>query len=334
MVVCTVDVVNTVSLAFAVPAYYRIHLGLQTTLYSIENGGNGENGGNREAELNDSAVENCSQRARSPIHGQASGESNTQLSDDGDDYQEYGVNIMNFDTTKKDIKELRKEYHIPDGIMLRLLGEDEMASKLGHRETAIYMEMFRLSFRLPIQPYFARMLVRLGLSPGQLDLNGWRILGSMHIVWAEQNKDLDARNDENAQLAEDLVIEKRSNANKSLKGQGKIEELERALSKAKLNNEKMANDHEFEKVKLEVDQRIRSEKKLLKADVIQTCIELFQEKHLDMDFQWMLTAYVSKEKARKKSLGTSQEEIHNQVLEGGEVGIKGETSLTNRVVEG
>lgn len=28
MVVCTVDVVNTVSLVFAVPAYYRIHLGL------------------------------------------------------------------------------------------------------------------------------------------------------------------------------------------------------------------------------------------------------------------------------------------------------------------
>ena len=95
---------------------------------------------------------------------------------------------MNFDTTKKDIEELRKEYHIPDDITLRLLGEDEMASKLGHRETAIYMEMFRLGFRLPIQPYFARILVRLGLSPGQLDPNGWRILGRMHIVWADQNK--------------------------------------------------------------------------------------------------------------------------------------------------
>ena len=73
---------------------------------------------------------------------------------------------MNFDTTEKDIKGLRKEYHIPDDITLRLLGEDEIASKLGHRETAIYMEIFRLGFRLPIQPYFARMLVRLGLSLG------------------------------------------------------------------------------------------------------------------------------------------------------------------------
>lgn len=99
-------------------------------------------------------------------------------------------------------------------------------------------------------------------------------------------------------------------------------------------NSKIAElSHELEKVKLEVDQRIRSEKKLLKADVIQMCIELFQEKHPDMDFQWMLTAYVSKKKATKKSLGTSQEENHNQVLEGGKVGIKGETSLTNRVVK-
>ena len=192
--------------------------------------------------------------------------------------------------------------------------------------------------------------------------------------WDRLKQDLDARNDEYAQLAEDLVTEKRSNANKSLKGQGKIEELECALSKAKLNNEKMSNEwdrlkqdldarndenaqlaedlvtekrsnankdskiaelsHELEKVKLKVDQHIQSEKKLLKADVIQTCIELFQEKNPNMDFQWMLTTYVSKEKARKKSLSTSQEKNHNQVLEGGEVGIKGETSLTNRVVEG
>lgn len=135
-------------------------------------GGNGENIGDSKAELNDSAVENDFERARSEIHGQASGESNTQLSDDGDEHEEYGVNKLNFDTTEKDIEELRKECHIPDDILLRLLGEDEVASKLSYGETVIYIEMFRLGFRLPIQPYFAWILVRLGLSPGHLDPNG------------------------------------------------------------------------------------------------------------------------------------------------------------------
>lgn len=48
----------------------------------------------------------------------------------------------------------------------------------------------------------------------------------------------------------------------------------------------------------------------------------------------MLIAYMRKERARKKSLGTDQEENYNQVLEDDEVKIEGEASLTNRVVEG
>lgn len=50
-----------------------------------------------------------------------------------------------------------------------------MASKLGDGEIVIYMEMFKLSFRLSIQTYFARMLVRIGLIPSELDPNGWKI---------------------------------------------------------------------------------------------------------------------------------------------------------------
>lgn len=124
-------------------------------------------------------------------------------------------------------------------------------------------------------------------------------------------RDLNARNDENTHLAEDLVAEKKSNAVKD----SKIADL----------------SYELEKVKSDVDQCIRLEKRQLKADVIQTCIELFQEKHPDMDFQWMLTAYVSKEKAKKKSSSTDQKA--NRVLKGDEIRVKGETSLTSRVVE-
>lgn len=61
-------------------------------------------------ELNYSAVENDSERTRSEIHVQASGKSNIQLSDDGNEHEEYGVNKLNFDATKEEIEELRKEY--------------------------------------------------------------------------------------------------------------------------------------------------------------------------------------------------------------------------------
>ena len=67
-----------------------------------------------------------------------------QFEDEGDEHEEYGVNRLNFDTTEKEIEELRKEYQIPDNITMRLLGEYEMASKLGNGETTIYMEMFKL----------------------------------------------------------------------------------------------------------------------------------------------------------------------------------------------
>lgn len=112
---------------------------------------------------------------------------------------------------------------------------------------------------------------------------------------------------------------------KLLKGQGKIEKVECTLSKAKLNNEKIESERdrlkydlnaqnkestrlakdlatkkwsntnkdskiaelnqELEKVKSDVDQHIRLEKRYLKAYIIQICIGLFQEKHPDMEFQ-------------------------------------------------
>ena len=126
-----------------------------------------DNGKVREdnVELNYNTTENKSKKTR---RGNEVNEESScaQFEDEGDEHKEYGVNRLNFDTTKKEIEELRKEYLILDDITLRLLDEDEVASKLGNRETAIYLEMFELGCRLSIQPYFTRMLVRVGLSPG------------------------------------------------------------------------------------------------------------------------------------------------------------------------
>lgn len=44
----------------------------------------------------------------------------------------------------------------------------------------------------------------------------------------------------------------------------------------------------------------------------------------------MLTAYVSKERAKKKSLGIGREENHDQMLRGAEVGVESKTSLNKK----
>lgn len=75
------------------------------------------------------------------IPRQASGESNTQLSDYGDEHEEYGVNMWMFETTENDIKELREKYQIPYDITLRLLRGDEMASKLSDEETVVHTDV-------------------------------------------------------------------------------------------------------------------------------------------------------------------------------------------------
>lgn len=56
-------------------------------------------------------------------------------------------------------------------------------------------------------------------------------------------------------MVQNLVTEKQSNVNKD----SKIDKL----------------THELEKLKSDVDQRVRFEKRQLKVDVIQMCIELF-----------------------------------------------------------
>lgn len=68
----------------------------------------------------------------------------------GDEHEEYGMYRPNFDTKEREIEELRREYQIPDDITLKLLREHEMSSKLGDGETIVNVEMFKLSFRLPI----------------------------------------------------------------------------------------------------------------------------------------------------------------------------------------
>ncbi|KAH9650174.1 protein kinase domain-containing protein [Citrus sinensis] len=47
----------------------------------------------------------------------------------------------------------------------------------------LYLDSFKYGLRCPLQPYFARILNGLNLSPGQLNPNGWRVLSGLFILW-------------------------------------------------------------------------------------------------------------------------------------------------------
>ncbi|GAY46713.1 hypothetical protein CUMW_099180 [Citrus unshiu] len=145
--------------------------GLSDTASGID-----DNGKVREdnAELNCNTAENESKNTS--CGNEVNEESScAQFEDEGDEHEEYGVNRLNFDTTETEIEELRKEYLIPDDINLGYWGEDEVASKLSNGETTIYLKCLILVAHSTL---LCSNVGERGLSPGQLDPNGWRVLGS------------------------------------------------------------------------------------------------------------------------------------------------------------
>lgn len=47
----------------------------------------------------------------------------------------------------------------------------------------LYLECFKLGVKLPFQPYFVKVLGKMHLAPGQLNLNGWRVLSGLLVLW-------------------------------------------------------------------------------------------------------------------------------------------------------
>ena len=47
----------------------------------------------------------------------------------------------------------------------------------------MHLESFKLGARLPLQPYFVRILGGMYLPPGQLHPNEWRLLSALYVLW-------------------------------------------------------------------------------------------------------------------------------------------------------
>ncbi|XP_052288755.1 uncharacterized protein LOC127899416 [Citrus sinensis] len=95
----------------------------------------------------------------------------------------YPIDFMACATTPTDLFKLRNLYNIPDEVRLVVPGKGDVPSRPPKGYVTMHLESFRLGARLPLQPYFAKILGGMHLAPGQLHPNGWRVLSAMFVLW-------------------------------------------------------------------------------------------------------------------------------------------------------
>ena len=95
----------------------------------------------------------------------------------------YPIDFMACATTPTDLFKLRNLYDIPSEVLLVVPGKGDVPSRPPKGYVTMHLESFRLGARLPLQPYFAKILGGMHLAPGQLHPNGWRVLSAMFVLW-------------------------------------------------------------------------------------------------------------------------------------------------------
>lgn len=78
----------------------------------------------------------------------------------------YPIDFMSYKTTQEELESIRAVYDIPDDVELRIPSKIYNPSRPSKGYVTLYLECFKLGVILPLQPYFAKILGRLNMSPG------------------------------------------------------------------------------------------------------------------------------------------------------------------------
>ena len=98
----------------------------------------------------------------------------------------YSVDFYTSAVTLGYLAALRREFRIPDDVVLMVPGSNDLPSRPPPGYIALSAEYFRAGLRLPFHPFLRRALTRLNVAPAQLNANAYRILVSCFILWSKQ----------------------------------------------------------------------------------------------------------------------------------------------------
>ncbi|KAL6995637.1 hypothetical protein U1Q18_005772, partial [Sarracenia purpurea var. burkii] len=82
-----------------------------------------------------------------------------------------------------ELDQIRRTYQIPNGVTMRVPTREERVCTPALGEIYIFEGALQAGMRLPFPPLVRNILDYLGISPGQLWPNGWRILLGCVIIW-------------------------------------------------------------------------------------------------------------------------------------------------------
>ncbi|XP_024043181.1 uncharacterized protein LOC112099895 [Citrus clementina] len=94
----------------------------------------------------------------------------------------YHIDCITCATTHTNLLKLRNLYKIPEEVLLVIPGKGDVPSQPPKGYVTMHLESFKLGARLPLQPYFVRILGGMYLAPGQLHPNEWRLLSALYVL--------------------------------------------------------------------------------------------------------------------------------------------------------
>ena len=83
------------------------------------------------------------------------------------------------------MKHVRNQFHLPADITTRVMTTEERSNRPPYPLVAFNKAIMKNGARLPLHPLVRGVLAHFGLSPSQLNLNAYKIMAMMHILWRQ-----------------------------------------------------------------------------------------------------------------------------------------------------
>ena len=84
----------------------------------------------------------------------------------------------------------KDRFQFPEWVRVRRPNDEDRACHFFPSEVCFYEAAFTCGLRFPVHPFLMELLDHLGIAPGQLMPNSWRIVVNCMEIWLAANRDM------------------------------------------------------------------------------------------------------------------------------------------------